>query len=46
MTYAGTRAAILLILAWNLIAWLPELSLLHAAHSSAPSLRLNFLPEL
>ncbi|KAK9837511.1 hypothetical protein WJX81_007687 [Elliptochloris bilobata] len=33
MTYAGTRAAILAVLAWNLAAWVPECLLAaHAVH--------------
>lgn len=39
MTYIGTKAAIILILAWNIIAWVPELALLRLAHSVSSALR-------
>jgi len=39
MTYAGTVAAVLVILAWNLAAWAPECMLLTYSEAQVPRLR-------
>lgn len=38
MTYAGLRAAILVIIAWNLLGWVPEVYLLRHAMELVPEL--------
>ena len=42
MTYAGTVAAVLVILAWNLAAWAPECMLLTYSEAQVPRLRYVF----
>ena len=39
MTYGGLKAAVLAVIAWNLVAWAPEVILLKRAQDLCPSLR-------
>ena len=44
MTFAGPRAAVAAICAWNLAAWAPECGLLRYSMGQVPHLRYTFLP--
>ena len=39
MTYAGQRAAVVAVCAWNLAAWAPECGLLRYSMGQVPRLR-------
>ena len=39
MTLVNTRAAVVLLAAWNIVAWIPEIWLLRHVHDSTPAMQ-------
>lgn len=43
MTLVDTQAAVILLAAWNLLAWVPEIWLLQIVHDATPAMQCVLL---